>query len=94
MRLCLENGTTAKELFSKATDLMFNHSLLNGHPKFFGYITSSPAPLGALADLLAAVVNPNVGANILSPMATKLKSKRYSGWQNSSVFLHLAGLAG
>lgn len=70
-----EHGTNAMELFSKTVDLLFNHSLLNGHPKFFGYITSSPAPAGALADLLAASVNPNVGANILSPMATEIEKQ-------------------
>ena len=70
-----ENGTSVSELFSKTPDLLFNHSLLNGHPKFFGYITSSPAPIGALADLLAAAVNPNVGANILSPMATAIEKQ-------------------
>ena len=70
-----ENGSSAEEIFSKTTDLLFNHSLLNGHPKFFGYITSSPAPLGALADLLAASVNPNVGAQILSPIATEIEKQ-------------------
>src|SRR4051812_42090325 len=44
-----EEGTDAAALLSNATTLLCNHSLLNGHPKFFGYITSSPAPLGALA---------------------------------------------
>lgn len=43
-----------------AADLLFDHSLFNGHPRFWGYITSSAAPIGALADLLAAAVNPNV----------------------------------
>ena len=61
-----ENGTPAKEIFSKATALLFDHSLLNGHPKFLGYITSSAAPIGALADLLAATVNPNVGRESIS----------------------------
>ncbi len=70
-----ENGLPAEELFTNVTNLLFNHSLLNGHPKFFGYITSSPAPIGALADLLAASVNPNVGANILSPMATEIEKQ-------------------
>ena len=70
-----ENGTSVTELFSKTSDLLLNHSLLNGHPKFFGYITSSPAPIGALADLLASTVNPNVGANILSPMATAIEKQ-------------------
>ena len=70
-----ENGIPAAELISKTTDLLFNHSLFNGHPKFLGYITSSAAPIGALADLLAASVNPNVGAHILSPMATEIEKQ-------------------
>lgn len=70
-----EEGTSAQEILTKAVDLLFNHSLLNGHPKFFGYITASPAPMGALADLLAATVNPNVGANILSPIATQIEKQ-------------------
>ncbi|HEY8658473.1 MAG TPA: pyridoxal-dependent decarboxylase [Hanamia sp.] len=70
-----EHGTPVSALVSKTADLLLNHSLLNGHPKFFGYITSSPAPIGALADLLASAVNPNVGANILSPVATEIEKQ-------------------
>ena len=70
-----ENGTSASELLSKTSDLLLNHSLLNGHPKFMGYITSSPAPMGMLADLLAAAVNSNVGAEILSPVATQIEKQ-------------------
>lgn len=70
-----EMGVPSPELISRTTDLLFNHSLFNGHPKFLGYITSSAAPIGALADLLAAAVNPNVGAHILSPMATEIEKQ-------------------
>ncbi len=70
-----ENGSSAEELLSKTSELLFNHSLLNGHPKFLGYITSSAAPIGALADLLASTVNPNVGAQILSPVATEIEKQ-------------------
>jgi glutamate/tyrosine decarboxylase-like PLP-dependent enzyme len=70
-----EHGTTVSDLMLKTSDLLFNHSLLNGHPKFFGYITSSPAPIGGFADLLAAAVNSNVGANILSPIATAIEKQ-------------------
>ena len=70
-----ENGTSVSELVTKTADLLLNHSLLNGHSKFFGYITSSPSQIGALADMLAAAVNPNVGANILSPMATAIEKQ-------------------
>ncbi len=79
-----EHGAPLAELFTRAADLMTNHSLLNGHPKFFGYITSSPAPVGALADLLAATVNPNVGANILSPMATAIE-KQTVNWLSDLI---------
>ena len=70
-----DNGTSVSELFIKTSNLLLNHSLFNGHPKFFGYITSSPTQIGALADLLASAINPNVGANILSPMATAIEKQ-------------------
>jgi aromatic-L-amino-acid decarboxylase len=68
-----EHGAPASELLEHASNLLFDHSLFNGHPKFMGYITSSAAPIGALADLLAAAVNPNVGGQVLSPMATEIE---------------------
>lgn len=70
-----EKGTSADELLRKATDLLFNQSLFNGHPKFMGYITGAAAPIGALADMLASAVNPNVGANALSPIATEIEKQ-------------------
>ena len=67
-----EHGSPAGDLFNEVTDLLFNHSLFNGHPRFWGYITSSAAPIGALADFLASSVNPNVGAAKLSPIASEI----------------------
>src|SRR5437762_1670319 len=68
-------GTDAARLVSDATGLLFDHSLFNGHPRFFGYITASPAPIGMLGDFLAAALNPNVGAWNLSPAATEIESQ-------------------
>jgi aromatic-L-amino-acid/L-tryptophan decarboxylase len=68
-------GAEPAALLAGAADLLFQHSLFNGHPRFFGYITSSPAPLGMLADLLAAAVNANVGSFQLGPMATEIESQ-------------------
>ena len=68
-------GTEADGLLETAADLLFDHSLFNGHPRFFGYITSSPAPIGALGDLLASAVNQNCGSWILSPMATEIEAQ-------------------
>jgi len=70
-----EQGVPAGELLDEASRLLFEHSLFNGHPRFFGYITSSAAPAGALADLLAASVNPNVGGWQLSPMASEIEGQ-------------------
>ena len=68
-----EAGTAADRLLDEAAGLLFEHSLFNGHPRFWGFITSSAAPIGALADLLAAAVNPNVGGWLLSPAATEIE---------------------
>jgi glutamate/tyrosine decarboxylase-like PLP-dependent enzyme len=68
-------GTDAGRLMSEATGLLFDHSLFNGHPRFFGYITSSPAPIGMFADFLAAALNQNVGARQLSPLATEIEGQ-------------------
>ncbi|MEK7401568.1 MAG: aminotransferase class V-fold PLP-dependent enzyme [Gemmatimonadota bacterium] len=57
----------------ESAELLFANSTFNGHPRFFGYITSSASPIGALADMLAASVNPNVGAWGLSPIATEIE---------------------
>jgi aromatic-L-amino-acid decarboxylase len=71
-------GEEAGKLLDEATDLMFQHSLFNGHPSFLGYITSSAAPIGALGDFLAAAVNSNVGSYDLSPMATEMERQAVS----------------
>lgn len=73
------------EAFSKQ---FFRHSTHNGSPRFFGYITSSATPVGALADMLAAAVNPNCGAWALSPIATEIENETIR-WL--STFLGLPG---
>src|SRR5580765_5930392 len=70
-----ERGKDAGALLDRASNLLFEHSLLNGHPGFLAYITSSAAPIGALADLLAAAVNPNLGAFSLAPVATEIEAQ-------------------
>jgi glutamate/tyrosine decarboxylase-like PLP-dependent enzyme len=68
-------GTDSSALLGEAAQLLFRHSLFNGHPRFFGYITSSPAPIGALGDLLASAVNANVSAWRLAPIATEIEAQ-------------------
>jgi aromatic-L-amino-acid/L-tryptophan decarboxylase len=68
-----QHGEDAATIAKQAAKLVFDNSTLNGHPRFFGYITSSATPLGALADLIAASVNPNCGAWALSPVASEIE---------------------
>ncbi len=70
-----EEGETPSAIIHKAQNLLIDDSLFNGHPKFLGYITSSPAPLGMLGDFLAAAVNQNMGAQILSPVSTEIEKQ-------------------
>ena len=70
-----QEGADTSVLLGRAADLLIEHSLFNGHPRFWGYITSSAAPIGALADMLASALNANVGAWALSPMASEIEGQ-------------------
>jgi len=68
-------GTDAATLLTSTTRQLFEHSLFNAHPRFWGYITSSPAPIGILGELIASALNPNVGAWTLSPAASEIEAQ-------------------
>jgi aromatic-L-amino-acid decarboxylase len=70
-----ETGASAEAVLSEAAELLFRHSLFNAHPRFFGYITASPAPIGVLGDFLASAVNQNCGSWSLAPMATEIEAQ-------------------
>ena len=73
-----DEGSDPDELLRAITQQLFDQSLFSGHPKFFGYITSSASPIGILGDLLAAAVNPNVGGWTLSPVASEVERQTVS----------------
>jgi glutamate/tyrosine decarboxylase-like PLP-dependent enzyme len=70
-----EHGTEPAALLARTARELFDHSLLNAHPRFFGYITAAPAPIGILGDFLASALNPNVGAWTLAPAATEIEAQ-------------------
>ncbi|HZP05030.1 MAG TPA: aminotransferase class V-fold PLP-dependent enzyme [Terracidiphilus sp.] len=70
-----QHGADPSALLTNAADLLFDHSLFNAHPRFWGYVTSSAAPIGILGDLLASAVNPNMGLWSLSPMASEVEAQ-------------------
>ncbi|MCZ6673624.1 MAG: aminotransferase class V-fold PLP-dependent enzyme [Verrucomicrobia bacterium] len=70
-----QEGMDSAQLLKETTDLLVDHSLFNGHPRFWGYVTSSAAPIGILGDFLASAVNQNVGAWQLSPIASEIEAQ-------------------
>ena len=68
-------GMDPNELLGEITGQLIRHSLFNGHPRFWGYVTSSPAPIGVLGDFLASAMNQNVGAWQLSPLASEIEAQ-------------------
>ena len=55
--------------------MLFDHSLFNGHPRFFGYITSSPAPIGMFARLSRGRAESERRRVALAPMATEIEAQ-------------------
>jgi len=70
-----DSGRSAAALLEEITPLLFDHSLHNGHPRFMAYITSSAAPVGMLADFLAAALNANLGRWDIAPLASEIEGQ-------------------
>jgi glutamate/tyrosine decarboxylase-like PLP-dependent enzyme len=70
-----ESGLPGDVLLAEIAPLLFDYSVHNGHPRFFGYITASGSPLGALGDLLAAAVNPNLARWDCSGLPTEIETQ-------------------
>ena len=60
-------------LFAYLHDVIFECSELSGHPRFMAYISGAGTVPGAVADLLAAGLNANVGGWQLSPAASEIE---------------------
>ena len=54
-----EDGESPDAILDHVQASVLSHPMGNGHPRFFGWVNSPPAPLGVLADFLAAALNPS-----------------------------------
>lgn len=68
-------GSDAAALLDEAMHLLLDRSPITAHPRFHGYIASSPAPIGMLAELLAAAVNANVSLWRTAPVASEIEAQ-------------------
>ena len=71
-----------EQAFADLQNMIDNLRVQNG--RFFGYVLGSGEPVGAVADLLASVVNQNVTAWRSSPAAVTIE-KSVVGWLAQSV---------
>lgn len=54
-----EAGASPEAIVERFRAAVLPHAMGNGHPRFFGWVNSPPAPIGVLADFLAAAMNPS-----------------------------------
>ena len=47
------------QILARFADEVLPHAMGNGHPRFFGWVNSAPAPVAILGELLAATLNPS-----------------------------------
>lgn len=54
-----EAGEEPERILERFTADVLPHPMGNGHPRFFGWVNSPPAPIGAIAELLAGAMGPS-----------------------------------
>ena len=54
-----DRGASPESLLALVGREILPHPMGNGHPRFFGWVNSPPAPIGVVAELLAAAMNPS-----------------------------------
>ena len=68
-----ENGEDFDNLLEVFREQIVANSRHNGHPRFFGYVSSPGAAVAAIADFLASALNQNVTSWRSSPAATEIE---------------------
>jgi len=53
------DGRPPRAILELFRDAIAPYPMGNGHPRFFGWVNPPPAPIGIVADLLAAAMNPS-----------------------------------
>jgi glutamate/tyrosine decarboxylase-like PLP-dependent enzyme len=69
-----EQGMADDELIEHLRQVLIEWGVQCGHPRFMAYVTGSGTVPGAIAEMLAAGVNMNVGGWQLSPSASEIEA--------------------
>lgn len=54
-----DGGDAPEAILAHYRAAVLRHPMGNGHPRFFGWVNSPPAPIGVIAELLAAALDPS-----------------------------------
>ena len=90
-------GRDLSDLLAVFRDVVLPHSRHNGHPRFFGYVSSPGTAVAALADLLASTLNANVTSWRSAPAAAQMEHvvidwiKEILGYDPGGVGLFVSG---
>jgi aromatic-L-amino-acid/L-tryptophan decarboxylase len=66
-------------ILARLKDDVIPLSTYNGHPSFYGYITSSPNPVGVVGDFITSAINANTSIWRAAPAATAIELQTI-GW--------------
>jgi glutamate/tyrosine decarboxylase-like PLP-dependent enzyme len=90
-------GVGFDKLIQTLDDVVFRYSRHNGHPRFFGYVTSPGTPITAVGSMIEAALNTNVTSWRSAPAATELEQlvidwlKEMLGYPDSATGLLVSG---
>ena len=70
-----QDAEPPEEVIEEVVRKVLPYSTHVGHPGYFGLITPSPTPMGALADLIASTLNQNPGAYTIGPAAVAVERR-------------------
>ena len=63
------------QVLEEVSTKLLPYSTHVGHPGYFGLITPSPTPVGALADFIASTLNQNPGAYAIGPASVAIERR-------------------
>jgi len=66
-------GIAVDEIITTWSTAVLPHCRQNGHPRFFGYVVTSPDPIGIFADAMASAMNQGLTAWRSAPGATEVE---------------------
>lgn len=90
-------GSDFESLLDRFANQISDYCRHNGHPRFFGYVSSPGTPVTAIASMLAAALNVNVTCWRSAPAATELEHivinwlKQMLGYPDAAAGLLVSG---